>query len=75
MDLTLAEATARVGLDQATMARALAAYVRSIRSGNTRFDRYAAGDTRALRTREKAALQVFRGKGNCTACHVGPTFT
>ena len=42
MDLTLAEATARVGLDQATMARALAAYVRSIRSGNTRFDRYAA---------------------------------
>ncbi|HET9370505.1 MAG TPA: hypothetical protein VFO19_09670 [Vicinamibacterales bacterium] len=22
-----------------------------------------------------AGLQIFRGKGNCTVCHVGPTFT
>ena len=24
---------------------------------------------------ELKGLQVFRGKGNCTACHVGPNFT
>ena len=75
MDMTLAEATARVGLDERTLARALAAYVRSIRSGNSRFDCYATGDSRALSARERAGLQVFRGKGNCTACHVGPTLS
>ena len=26
-------------------------------------------------TEQQAGLQVFRGKGNCTACHVGPNFT
>jgi len=29
----------------------------------------------ALTTEQKLGLQVFRGKGNCTACHVGPNFT
>ncbi len=24
---------------------------------------------------QQAGLQIFRGKGNCTACHVGPTFS
>jgi cytochrome c peroxidase len=75
MDLTLAEASARVMLDQATIARALASYVRSIRSGNSRFDRYTAGQTDALTAVELAGLRVFRGKGNCTACHTGPNFT
>ncbi len=75
MDMTLPEVTARVGLDERTIARALAAYVRSVRSGNSRFDRFAAGETGALSALEKAGLQVFRGKGNCTACHVGPNFT
>jgi cytochrome c peroxidase len=75
MDMTLPEVTARVGVDARAIARALAAYVRSVRSGNSRFDRFAAGEASALSALEKAGLQVFRGKGNCTACHVGPTFT
>ena len=75
MDMTLPEVTARVGLDERTIARALAAYVRSVRSGNSRFDRFAAGESRALSAVEKAGLQIFRGKGNCTACHVGPTLS
>jgi hypothetical protein len=29
----------------------------------------------ALSADETAGLQIFRGKGNCTACHVGPNFT
>jgi cytochrome c peroxidase len=75
MDMTLAEATARVKLDESTVARALASYVRSIRSGDSRFDRYAAAQPGALTALELKGLQVFRGKGNCTACHVGPNFT
>lgn len=28
-----------------------------------------------MTTVKRLGLQVFRGQGNCTACHVGPTFT
>jgi cytochrome c peroxidase len=75
MALTMAEAAARVKLDETTIARALASYVRSIRSGDSPFDRYAAGRTNALSDLETKGLQVFRAKGNCVACHVGPNFT
>jgi len=75
MDMTLAEASARVQLPVEDISRALATYVRSILSGNSRFDRYISGNRRALSREEQTGLQVFRGKGNCTACHVGPTFT
>jgi cytochrome c peroxidase len=75
MDMTLAEASARVGLPVEDISRALATYVRSILSGNSRFDRYITGNRRALSREEQTGLQIFRGKGNCTACHVGPTFT
>jgi cytochrome c peroxidase len=30
---------------------------------------------RALSSEQQRGLQVFRGRGNCTACHVGPTFS
>ncbi|MBL8295430.1 MAG: c-type cytochrome [Bryobacterales bacterium] len=33
------------------------------------------GDRAALTPEQQAGLQVFRGKANCTACHVGPNFT
>jgi cytochrome c peroxidase len=75
MDLTLDEASARTGLDSRALAHALATYVRSILSGNTPYDRYVNGDVNALTPRQKAGLQLFRGKGNCTACHVGPNLT
>jgi cytochrome c peroxidase len=75
MDLTLAEASARVGLDVDTISRALATYVRSALSGNTPYDRLINGDRRALSREQQRGLQIFRGKGNCTACHVGPTFS
>jgi cytochrome c peroxidase len=75
MDLPLADASARVGLPVADISRALASYVRSILSGNAPFDRFINGDRKALSADQQAGLQVFRGKGNCTACHVGPTFS
>lgn len=75
MDLPVDEAAARVGLDRATLSKALASYVRSILSGDAPYDRFVNGDRSALTPHQQAGLQIFRGKGNCTACHVGPNFT
>ena len=75
MDLTLGEASSRVGLDSTTISRALASYVRSILSGDSPYDRFVSGDRAALSDEQRMGLQIFRGKGSCTSCHVGPTFT
>ena len=57
------------------VAHALASYVRSILSGHSPYDRYVAGDRSALTERQQLGLKLFRGKGNCVACHVGPNLT
>jgi cytochrome c peroxidase len=75
MDLTLDEATSRTGLESRTIANALASYIRTILSGNAPYDRYVNGDADALTPEQKAGLQLFRGKGNCTACHIGPNLS
>ena len=75
MDLTVDEASSRLGLDAAMMSQALASYVRSILSGDAPYDRFINGDRSALTSQQQIGLQIFRGKGNCTACHVGPTFS
>jgi len=75
MGLTEAELERRTGMKATEVTAALASYVRTIRSGDSPFDRYAAGRTNALTSLEKDGLQIFRSKGNCTSCHAGPTFT
>jgi len=65
----------RTGLKIAEVTAALASYVRTIRSGDSRFDRYAAGKSGALNEQEKAGLALFRGKARCSACHAGPNFS
>jgi cytochrome c peroxidase len=75
MDMTLPEVSARVGVPVAELSRSLAAFVRSLLSGNSAFDRFVNGDRAALTAEQQAGLELFRGKANCTACHVGPTFT
>jgi cytochrome c peroxidase len=75
MDLPLADAAARVSLAPHEIARALSSFVRSILSGDSPFDRYINGDRGALTAEQQAGLQLFRGRANCVACHVGPNFT
>ncbi len=75
MDLPVADAANRVGLTTEELSHALASYVRSILSGDSPYDRFVNGDRTALSPDQQAGLQIFRGKGNCTACHVGPNFT
>jgi cytochrome c peroxidase len=75
LGLTEPELEQRTGLKTSEVTAALASYVRTIRSGDSRFDRYASGQPRALNELEKVGLELFRGKGHCSACHVGPNFT
>ena len=57
------------------LANALASYVRTILSGDAPIDRYMNGERNALSAQARDGLRIFRGRGNCTACHIGPTFT
>ena len=75
LGLTEAELEHRTGMKTADVTASLASYVRTIQSGDSRFDRYTAGRASSLNALEKAGLQLFRGKGRCNACHTGPNFT
>lgn len=75
MDLPVAEAASRVTLSEAELRRALASYVRTILAGDSPYDRFVAGDRNALDAQAQEGLKIFRGKGNCIACHLGPNLT
>ena len=75
MNMTLAEVRIRTGLAPQEVTRALASYVRTIVSGNSRYDRYIAGETKALSEEAIRGLEVFSGKGRCSVCHSGPNLT
>jgi len=75
MDFAVADAARRVRLTPEALSQALASYVRSILSGGSRYDRFVNGDRDALTSMEQEGLRVFRGRGNCIACHIGPNFT
>ncbi len=55
---------------------ALAAFVNSITSGKSDFDRYLQdGESNALSANEKRGMNLFFGKARCAACHNGPNFS
>jgi len=51
------------------VARAIAAYERTLVSGNSPFDRYIAGDSDALSESAQRGFGLFRGKARCNVCH------
>jgi cytochrome c peroxidase len=62
-------------LDADGVAKAIAAYVRTIVSGNSAYDRFVAGDDRALSESARRGMSLFFGKARCHVCHVGFNFT
>jgi cytochrome c peroxidase len=62
-------------MSEDSVAKALAAYVRSLVSPPTRFDAFIEGDGRALTANELRGFRVFTGKAGCVLCHVGWRFT
>lgn len=66
------------GTDAVTIdhiAKAIAAYERTLISGNSPFDRFTAGEGGALTPRAQQGLALFNGKARCAQCHTGANFT
>ena len=57
------------------IAKAIAAFERTLLSGNSPFDRFQAGDKKALSAAAQRGFELFRGKANCVRCHAGFNFT
>ena len=55
--------------------KAIAAYVRLLRCGESRFDRWLDGDERALDASEQRGAALFAGRAQCSKCHGGPNLT
>ncbi len=53
---------------------ALATYLRSLKSLNSRFDKYMRGDKTQLTTQEINGFNLFMGKAKCGTCHFMPLF-
>ncbi len=62
-------------IDATLISKALAAFVRSIISKNSPFDRYLAGDVYALSPEAINGIKLFEGKAKCAECHDGPNLT
>ena len=58
------------GINPQTIMDALATYVRSLSTPNSRFDRYLRGDKHALDSFELAGYDLFKNLG-CISCHQG----
>ena len=62
-------------IDMPRIAKAIAAYERTVVSGDSPYDRYQAGDKDALSAAAVRGMDLFNGKANCKACHTGFNFT
>lgn len=55
--------------------RAIAAFERTLISGNSPYDRFINGDSTALTANEQVGMDLFFNNLNCTECHSGFNFT
>jgi cytochrome c peroxidase len=57
------------GINFDDLARAIAAFERTLIFLDAPFDRFIAGDSKAIDDEAKAGWVIYNGKGRCTACH------
>lgn len=62
------------GVTEKGFARAIAAFERTVLSGDSAYDRFQAGDKKALTNVQKRGLKVFE-KAGCANCHTPPLFS
>lgn len=62
-------------VDIGRIADAIAAFERTVVSGNSPFDRWKAGDASAMSESAIRGEELFRTKAKCTQCHVGAVFS
>lgn len=65
--------TSMISIDM--VAQSIAAFERTVVTTDSPFDRYVRGVEQALTKQEKKGLEIFNGKGHCTACHWGGYFS
>ncbi|ATB50855.1 cytochrome-c peroxidase [Corallococcus macrosporus] len=53
------------------LAAAIAAFERTLYSGDAKFDRFITGDSRAFTAAERRGWALFNGKARCNTCHAG----
>lgn len=58
-----------------TIVKSLAAFVRTLRSGGSAWDKYEAGDKKAVSESAVKGFEIFRNKAGCAACHAPPLYT
>lgn len=63
------------GVTANNTAMALAAFQRTVLSGDAPYDRFRAGDEAALSPEAELGRKLFFGKAHCSACHSGPNFS
>jgi len=71
------KAYAGEGITEETIAKAIAAFERTVVVTDSPFDRWLAGDKKAMTQSQWRGYKVFADekKGNCAACHSAPNFT
>jgi cytochrome c peroxidase len=62
-------------VSEKNLRKAIATYLRTLVSPQTRFDRWIEGDSGALAPQETAGFRLFAGKAGCVNCHSGWAFT
>ncbi|NLZ01285.1 MAG: c-type cytochrome [Pirellulaceae bacterium] len=62
------------GPTQDGLAKAIAAFERTILSGNSPYDKFEAGDKAALNDAQKRGMELFESSG-CADCHAQPMFS
>ncbi len=65
------------GINASTLSKAIASFERTVIMKDSPFDRWVAGDSKAMNKRQVNGFKVFLdpSKGNCAACHAAPNFT
>jgi cytochrome c peroxidase len=57
------------------LAKSLASFERVLLSGNSRVDRFRAGQVQSLSDSERHGLWLYESRGGCWRCHSGPNFS
>ena len=57
------------------VAKAIATFERTVLSGNSPYDRYKAGNKKAMTPQQVRGMDVFFDKAKCDQCHEGINFT
>jgi cytochrome c peroxidase len=63
------------GITERTIAKALANFERTVVSAESPFDRWRAGNEKAVEESAKRGFKLFTGKAKCDVCHEGANFT